>query len=78
MKSFESKERNFKIKKEKFEKNKLFLKKLYIFVGIFSIFGYILNIFKIFAIGFDEITFLMVVRLTGIILFPIGIFIGYY
>lgn len=78
MNSFEAKEKNFQKKKNQFEKNKLFITKLYIFIGIFSIFGYILNIFKIFATGFDEITFLMIVRLTSIILFPIGVFIGYY
>jgi hypothetical protein len=78
MKSFESKQERFKQNKSKFEKNKLFLNKLYIFIGFISIFGYVLNIFKIFSIGFEEMTFLMIVRLSGILLFPIGVVLGYY
>jgi hypothetical protein len=76
--SFEDKEKNFQKKQEKIERNKLFLAKLYVFIGVFSFFGYVLNILRIFSTGFDEMTFLMIVRLVGIIVFPIGIFIGYY
>jgi hypothetical protein len=76
--SFEDKEKNFQKKQEKIERNKLFLAKLYVFMGVFSFFGYVLNILRIFSTGFDEMTFLMIVRLVGIIVFPIGIFIGYY
>lgn len=78
MSSFEDKEKNFQKKQEKIERNKIFLAKLYVFIGVFSFFGYVLNILRIFSTGFDEMTFLMIVRLVGIIVFPIGIFIGYY
>lgn len=78
MSSFEVKEKDFQKKQEKIERNKLFLAKLYVFIGIFSFFGYVLNILRIFSTGFDEMTFLMIVRLVGIIVFPVGIFIGYF
>lgn len=78
MSSFEDKEKDFQKKQEKIERNKIFLAKLYVFIGVFSFFGYVLNILRIFSTGFDEMTFLMIVRLVGIIVFPIGIFIGYY
>lgn len=78
MSSFEDKEKDFQKKQEKTERNKIFLAKLYVFIGVFSFFGYVLNILRIFSTGFDEMTFLMIVRLVGIIVFPIGIFIGYY
>ena len=78
MSSFEAKEKDFQKKQGKIERNKLFLAKLYVFIGVFSFFGYVLNILRIFSTGFDEMTFLMIVRLVGIIVFPIGIFIGYF
>lgn len=78
MSSFEVKEKDFQKKQEKIERNKLFLAKLYVFIGVFSFFGYVLNILRIFSTGFDEMTFLMIVRLVGIIVFPVGIFIGYF
>lgn len=60
------------------EDNDIFVYKMFIFIGVISVFGYILNIFKIISIGFDEMTFLMIIRLLGILLFPIGIILGYY
>jgi lipopolysaccharide export LptBFGC system permease protein LptF len=59
------------------EKGYTILEVLFVFIGLFGVIGWILNIATIAQSSLDPITGMIVIRIIGVFIAPLGAILGY-
>ena len=74
----DKKKRDFDKKENTLDERKRFIDKISVFVLLIFTFGYIVNIIKILSIGFNDMNAMMILRVIGFFIPPIGAILGYF
>lgn len=77
MEEWDKKQEFNKKRKERMESNSKFVGKIFFFFFILFLYGYFLNVFKLLSDEISQFTTMIVMRIIGVAVPPVGFFIGY-